>query len=590
MGVMRGPWLRLVSAAAWVAGWGCGGSSSGGADAGDDPCEPMTGGDLLAGIVSDATTGAPVAGARVTVDLDVAFLGVAEARTDAAGRYRLGVMSSGPLRVGASAPGLEYREVDFMSAGGCTRVDIALGPEVEQGMWENLGDPGEAFGGTNSGVLLPDGRLMYCHDTLDPVVLDPVTGSREYPPPSPRLQGCHAVTLRPDGTLIYVGGADVPVYGPGTRQVKTFDPETFVWTMRSDLNDYRWYPSMAPLPDGSLLAVGGGGLDNPVRVATSETMHPATLAWTAAGDIALGNEVSPILLLYTGDVLMTHRPPQLYDPGTRMWRLAGDFVQGPRMPNGDHADHELFLLGDGRVVAIGCKGLDPPVCTTNVEIYDPAADAWSLGQNQLPLRSRASSVMLPAGRILVLGGAKEDDADPTPVNEYGYMAIADLYDPASDSWRRLADMSLAREYHAMPIVVPDGRVFIAGGEGMPGNEPPASTVEAFSPPYLFRGPRPGVSGLSATTLARGETLTFAVVNTRTPTRVVLMGTSATTHFMDSGNARYLELPFTFVEDGLALTMSATLPMEPERAVFGYYLLFVLVDDIPSNGIVVRITS
>ena len=92
---------------------------------------------------------------------------------------------------------------------------------------------------------------------------------------------------------------------------------------------------MCQLPDGELLALGGGNERNPERSKTSETMNPATMQWTQAGDLAIGNEVSPIVLLYSGEVLMTHRPPQLYNPGTRKWRLAGDFAQANRMANGE---------------------------------------------------------------------------------------------------------------------------------------------------------------------------------------------------------------------------------------------------------------
>ena len=89
-----------------------------------------------------------------------------------------------------------------------------------------------------------------------------------------------------------------------------------------------------------------------------------------AGDIAIGNEVSPVVLLYTGEVLMTHRPPQLFDPGNLAWRSTMDFVQGDRMPNGDHSDHELQLLPDGRVAAIGYKTFNLSVGRM-LEIYDP---------------------------------------------------------------------------------------------------------------------------------------------------------------------------------------------------------------------------
>lgn len=186
----------------------------------------------------------------------------------------------------------------------------------------------------------------------------------------------------------------------------------------------------------------------------------------------------------------------------------------------------------------------------------------------------------------MLGGYKEQSDDPTPSNPWGYVALADLFDPGRETWRRIEPMSVAREYHAIPIVVPDGRVVVIGGEGMPGVEPDANVIEVFEPPYLFRGPRPEVRNLSATTLRRGGTVSFDLANTAAPTSVTLIGTAARTHFMDSGNSRPIVLPF--VQNGTRVT--ATVPREPAAAPLGHYMLFAMVDDIPSAGRIVRIDS
>lgn len=60
----------------------------------------------------------------------------------------------------------------------------------------------------------------------------------------------------------------------------------------------------------------------------------------------------------------------------------------------------------------------------------------------------------------------------------------------------------------MPVVLPDGRIFVAGGEGQPGNEPTASVAEVFSPPYLSKGPRPRIGAIAETELRRGATLSI----------------------------------------------------------------------------------
>ncbi|MBK7335017.1 MAG: DUF1929 domain-containing protein [Saprospirales bacterium] len=281
---------------------------------------------------------------------------------------------------------------------------------------------------------------------------------------------------------------------------------------------------------------------------------------------------------------MTHRPPQLFDPETMQWELAADFVQGNRLPNGDHSDHELVHLPDGKVLAVGYKSFTPGQPGVNLEIYDPLNDEWTLRSNLAPTRSRAKAVLLPDKKVLVMGGQKEDPGDPTPVNNWGYMDLTDQYDPATDSWRRLGKMNIKREYHAITALVPDGRIIAVGGEGAPGNEPPQSIIEAFSPPYLFRGIRPEIGNLDTTVFQRGGTVLFDVAKTNALTGVVLMSNAVLTHFMNSGNNRYLDLDFS--QNGNQV--SANLPTDSLQLMPGWYMLFGMVDDIPSAGKMIKI--
>jgi hypothetical protein len=537
----------------------------------------------VAGVVT-ATGGGPLGGARITLfDADTTFF--REARSDADGAFAVSGVPPGTYTVGASLMGRAYLEAPVMVTAAGATADRVLGPETEPGRWDVIGDPGERLGGTNSGVLLGTGEVLWCHDTRDPVRFDPATGALTPAARSPRIQGCHAVGVLPDGRILYVGGHDVEVYGPGTRQVKTYDPAADAWTVQPEILDYRWYPTMAPLPGGTFLVAGGGGLDNPVRTPTTEVFDPRTMTSQPAGDLAVGNEVSPVVTLFTGEVLMTHRPPQLFNPTTRQWRLADDFVQGPRTPDGDHADHEMVMTADGGVVAIGYRSYGGPYLSL-VERYDPVANQWRLGADRAPHRSRASLVLLPDERVLVLGGLKQDAGDPTPTNAWGYIALTELYDPAADAWRRVADLNVAREYHVTPILVPDGRVIVVGGEGAPGNEPEQSTIEAYSPPYLFRGVRPVLAGLTRTEFRRGEQVAFRVERTAAPTRVVLVGASANTHFMESGPGRHVDLPFTQA----GADVVATLPADPARLLPGLYLLLVMTDDVPSVARLVRVLA
>lgn len=67
-------------------------------------------------------------------------------------------------------------------------------------------------------------------------------------------------------------------------------------------------------------------------------------------------------------------------------------------------------------------------------------------------------------------------------------------------------------------------------------------------------------------------------------QVVLIGIGNVPHWMDGGPPRLLRLAFT-QEGG---RVRARGPSDPIRALLGHYLLFVLVDGIPSKGLLVSI--
>lgn len=537
----------------------------------------------LTGMVADVA-GFPIAEARITVfNADTSFF--RETRTDASGQYLLQNLPSGiNLFFGVVKPNFQYFQNFTPTIAGTLIHDAQLALETDSGKWTTIMNSPEPLGGTDLGVLLPNGNIYYCHSTKDPFAFDPAANDTVKVSGDTKIQGCVAPKLMWNGKVIMAGGTEMEIYGPGTQKIKQYDFWAKIWQQLPNMLDYRWYPSMTQLADGRLLIVGGGGLANPIRVNTSELYDPLTGTTEWADTIAIRNEQSPILTLYNGKALMTFRPPQLFDPVTKQWELAADFVQGNRMPNGDHVDHELVHLPDDEVIAIGFKPFPAGSGGNLVERYDPVADTWKLGAHFAPLRSRPEAVLLPDRRILTLAGFKEDPADPTPVNQWGHMDLADLYNPYSDTWRRLAPMPRQREYHALAILVPDGRVIVVGGEGQPGNEPPQSIIDAFEPPYLFRGVRPQILNLVKTDFQRGDTVRFDIGRTNAPTAVVLQSTQSVTHMMNCGENRFLDLAFSQAGQ----SVEAIVPNDSLRSLPGWYLLWAMVDDIPSVAAIVRI--
>jgi len=494
--------------------------------------------------------------------------------------------------LGASAPGYEYRE----AAGASRGLDITLGPDAHPGRWVVIGDTEpEAFGGTNSGVLMPNGKIIYCHDTVRPVVFDPVTGEKVLPRPSPSIQGCHMVTYLPDGRIVYVGGGDVDdarnFNNFAVNTVKAFDPETLAWEVFPSLTEKRWYPGLARLADGRCLVFGGGGQPERIRIASCELFDPQARQWTPTGALTVPGGFGSCLLLLTGEVLVTWFPPQLYNVASGQWRNTGMFTQPLRnekesaLPLAlDHPDFTAILLDDGRVAAIGVRHT---AGTTMVEINDPTTGQWSPGTSPEVLRSMPEVLRLPTGTILVAAGKNESGAHGDFTNEFGFTHLADLYEPMTGTWQRMSDMKNAREYHAITLLAPDGRVVVTAGPAQAGLQPPPSAtkeIEAFEPPYLFRGPRPRIEAISTRKFFNGDTFTLEVSRTSAITRLVLMGTNAITHWMDGGVPRHLSLSFT--QNGS--TVTAQIPADPVVAMPGFYLLFAMVDDIPSEGLIVQV--
>lgn len=70
------------------------------------------------------------------------------------------------------------------------------------------------------------------------------------------------------------------------------------------------------------------------------------------------------------------------------------------------------------------------------------------------------------------------------------------------------------------------------------------------------------------------------------TSAVLMGIQSTTHWVDAGVPRRLVLPVT--QNGAQVVTG--LPTDPNLLPLGFYMLFAMVDDIPSKGVVVQIVE
>jgi hypothetical protein len=182
-------------------------------------------------------------------------------------------------------------------------------------------------------------------------------------------------------------------------------------------------------------------------------------------------------------------------------------------------------------------------------------------------------VTLPNGQVMVVGGGQAFKYT-NPVK------IPELYNPVTETWTPMAPQQGSRMYHATALLLPDGRVLSAGQD----DGPLAKTGELFSPPYLFRGSRPTISG-APNTVSRGGQLQFISPGAADITRVVLIRAGSATHEIDT-DQRSVPLTFSAAGD----TVGAQVPASANVIPAGYYMLFAVNrDGVPSVAPWIRVT-
>ena len=235
--------------------------------------------------------------------------------------------------------------------------------------------------------------------------------------------------------------------------------------------------------------------------------------------------------------------------------------------------------------------------TTRVAVVD-LTEAVPTFRAVAPLnreRMHVNAVLLPDRTVLATGGGVTREAstggviDPEAFNE---VFEAETYNPATNEWTLTAPATVARLYHSVALLLPDGRVVTAGGNPDKGRSitwlPPQDPMEEmrleiYSPPYLFRTdagrPRPTITTAS-TEVTYGTPFTVTSTHTGALPQLCLIRPGLTTHSFN-GEQRLVEVNVHDTPPGRLVAHVAT---DARIAVPGWYLLF-LTDDrgVPSEG-------
>jgi len=228
----------------------------------------------------------------------------------------------------------------------------------------------------------------------------------------------------------------------------------------------------------------------------------------------------------------------------------------------------MYEPGKVLILGGGGGGVNAPTPTAEIIDLNAATPHWQFTSSMAFARRYPNATLLPDGKVLVTGGTSTGVDDTL-----GAVRAAETWDPATGTWTTLASMSVPRMYHSTAVLLPDGRVLVAGGGGLnnPGLEGNHYDAEYYSPPYLFKGARPVVSSVPETA-AYGQTFLLATTNAASISKVTLVAPSSSTHEFNS-HQRFVPLTFSPTPDGAGLTV--TVPSNPNVAPAGYYMLFIL---------------
>lgn len=139
----------------------------------------------------------------------------------------------------------------------------------------------------------------------------------------------------------------------------------------------------------------------------------------------------------------------VYTPATNSWSL------GVPLPAGTFRGGFAAVVHNAKLYLIGgTMSLDDP-CTNTVAVFDFAAGTWGSAASMSTDRCGAAATVAANGRIYVAGG--RDDPGQA-------LATVESYDPATSSWRAEPSMSMGRQALAL-VRVADWLYAIGGHSG-----------------------------------------------------------------------------------------------------------------------------
>lgn len=254
-----------------------------------------------------------------------------------------------------------------------------------------------------------------------------------------------------------------------------FDTETNEWTHLSDVPTDRFSPGVIVLSDGRALVAGGSEVGStasisPASLSIVESYDPSTDTWQTLEPMNQPAIERSFVRLNDGRILAVggfiadpgrerwSDSVEIYNPDTNKWAPTASMNVERVLP-------QIVSLQDGRILATGMVESRNALVdnSPNAEIYNPATNEWTGTGAMSVQRIGYTLTLLPDGRVLIAGGVNTLDDD-----DYVPLSTTEIYDSTTNTWSPGPELSQTRAEHSA-ILMPDGRVLIAGGISQDGD-------------------------------------------------------------------------------------------------------------------------
>jgi Domain of unknown function (DUF1929) len=385
----------------------------------------------------------------------------------------------------------------------------------------------------------------------------------------------------------------------GIKDAYEFDPVTEKYTKVGSMSEARWYPTLTTLQDGRVLSVSGLDDIGQVVPGKNEVYDPRTKKWSPAPTRYF--PTYPSFFLTGRNEIFYSGSNAGYGPGNAgrapgIWNLNDNtFRKVPGLTDPGILETSSSVLlppaQDKKVMVLGGGGVgESPAATRRTAIIDLRADRPRFRPGP-PLREPTrylNSVIMPDDTVFTTGGSRDYRG-----KHASDILKAQFYDPATNRFTVAADPTVGRDYHTEALLLPDGRVGVFGSQPLFSDKAdtrPAvfeQRVEVFSPPYLYKGKRPGLARGGVTDLPRGGLLHLRTGDPGAVTRVRMMRPGSFTHVTDM-DQRSIALKVVQRGDG---KLTVRIPQESWLVPAGWYMVFVTDrNNIPSEALWVRVRA